>query len=62
MAGRGPGAKEATTVAKLKPNKARYPIALESEQWLLVKRFKLRQRWRGDRAGVLTVGMVLPGT
>ena len=32
MAGRGPGAKEATAVAKLKPNEARYPIALESEQ------------------------------
>ena len=32
MAGRGPGAKEATAVAKLKPNKTWYPIALESEQ------------------------------
>lgn len=62
MAGRGPGAKEATAVAKLKPNEARYPIALESEQWLLVKCFKLWQRWRGDRPSVLTVGMVLPGT
>ena len=27
-----PGAKEATAVAKLKPNETWYPIALESEQ------------------------------
>lgn len=62
MAGRGPGAKEATAVAKLKPNETWDPIALESEQWLLVKCFTLWRRWRGDRPGVLTVGMVLPGT
>ena len=47
MAGRGPGAKEATAAAKLKPNETWYPIALDSEQWLLVKHFKLWQRWRG---------------
>lgn len=59
--GKGADVAEDTAVAKLKAKETWYRATPESEQWLLVKWFKLWQGLRGDRPGVQTVDMVLPG-